>query len=101
MLHLVTNKGKDVERLSEMELMRAINSQHSRTDYSRSISRWEDVFGADNLFIGFFEDLQHRPEELLKDICEFIDVPYDTMYFTETCRKNIFNGPQHKMPQNI
>lgn len=42
--------------------------------YADALARFEAVFPANQIYIGFFEDIAIRPEELLRDLCGFIGV---------------------------
>ncbi len=49
-------------------------SSRLRTDYARTIDVWGSHFPAEQLFVGFLEDVRFRPVELLERICGFLDV---------------------------
>jgi len=46
--------------------------------YSRHLSRWLDVFGRDNLWIGFYEEVLFEPKAWLPSIERFIGVEANT-----------------------
>lgn len=43
-------------------------------DYLGQLRRWLTVFPREQLFVTFFEDIQHRPEQLLRDLFAFLGV---------------------------
>lgn len=43
-------------------------------DYLGQLRRWLTVFPREQLFIAFFEDIQHGPEQLLRDLFAFLGV---------------------------
>jgi hypothetical protein len=45
-----------------------------RTDYLRTIEIWSEHYPAEQIFVGFFEDVHFHPEALLGRICAFLDV---------------------------
>jgi Sulfotransferase family len=45
-----------------------------RTDYMRTIEIWGEHYPAEQIFLGFFEDVHFHPEALLGRVCEFIGI---------------------------
>ena len=45
-----------------------------RTDYARTIEVWASHYPADQIFVGFLEDIHFHPEELLTRVCRFLGV---------------------------
>jgi hypothetical protein len=55
------------------------------TDYVQAIDTWSHAFPADQIFVGFNEDIRFHPRELLSRICDFLgtDDPGRWPYMTE------------------
>jgi hypothetical protein len=43
--------------------------------YAENVRAWRDVFGAANVLIAIYEDLNHDPQRFLDQICEFVGLP--------------------------
>lgn len=50
------------------------DASRARTDYVRTLDTWRSVFPADQIFVGFLEDIHFRPAELLTRLCGFLGV---------------------------
>jgi hypothetical protein len=42
--------------------------------YGRHVGRWFKTFGRDRVLVVFFEDLRDRPQALIDEVCDFINV---------------------------
>jgi len=51
-----------------------LKGRHLQSRYLRNLTRWKRALAPGNLYIGFYEDLQERPEGLLRDILGFLEV---------------------------
>ena len=53
-----------------------INGAHQslRGDYLRTLNNWHSSFDDEHFFLGFYEDVQHHPQELLSKICAFLNI---------------------------
>jgi hypothetical protein len=76
MMSLVYNAGRRLEDVDETELLEHLGSRHNmrRGDYVHTLDTWLSVFPREQLFLGFFEDVRERPQELLAEIFEFLGV---------------------------
>jgi hypothetical protein len=76
MMKLVHIPGRNLEDLSEAELLDQMSSRASRRrgDYVATLDTWQSEFPTEQLFIGFFEDVKQRPQELLSDVFDFLGV---------------------------
>lgn len=91
------------ERELEDELMKVLNFKgvYERSDYQTIIERWKRVLpNEDNLYIGFYDWIKERPQELLKEVCNFIGCQYNSEYFQDT-DKVVFKGKSLKMTDAI
>ncbi|MGI9608345.1 MAG: sulfotransferase [Acidimicrobiales bacterium] len=49
-----------------------LRGRHPHVRYTDIIERWSAIVGPGALYVGYFDDLHHRPTELLTDILQFI-----------------------------
>jgi Sulfotransferase family len=48
-----------------------------RRDYLRALGNWEGVFGREQVFVGFLDDIEQRPREFLPRLYRFLGVSDD------------------------
>jgi hypothetical protein len=55
------------------EVKRFIDSpkQRLRGNYLRAIDIWRSCYPAEQVFVGFYDDILQNPEQLLAEICRF------------------------------
>ncbi len=70
------SKKRDVETVTHKELRRNAERERSRsrTDYLRTLETWSDFYPAEQIFVGFLEDIHFFPGELLSMAYEFLGV---------------------------
>ncbi|MEM9056357.1 MAG: sulfotransferase [Pseudomonadota bacterium] len=68
--------GKPLEAVTEDDFARYLShpAAQRRGRYVDTLRTWEAVFPAEQLFIGFFDDIAQRPAALLRDIYGFVGV---------------------------
>jgi hypothetical protein len=83
--------GLPVEDVGRDELLAFFDSEGvvGRSDYASCIQRWTRVFPRDQMFIGFFDDVVERPEELLRDLFAFLGVDAETDLSPVTLRQTV------------
>ena len=72
-----------------------------RDSYVGIIDRWTKAFGADQVFVGFFEDVVARPVELLEEILEFIGVTERDEGVVEGASRKVRPGVKVEMPDAV
>jgi len=74
---------------------------YERSDYKTIIERWQNILPVkENLYIGFYDWIKERPNQLLEEVCNFLDCKYDATYFQNT-EKVVFEGSSLKMTEQI
>jgi hypothetical protein len=80
-----------------VDLSRHFGNEGSRgrSDYLRTIDLWLQHFSAEQLFIGFTEDIHFHPRELLSSVCTFLGVddleewPFESVRVYSSGRKTM------------
>ncbi len=69
-------KKRPIDTAEEHELQRNFGSRGSRlrTDYLRTLENWGSLYPEDRIFVGFLEDVNFFPGELLKSLYGFLGV---------------------------
>lgn len=91
-------QGKSLTSVSKEEFIEHFNSQDSklRSSYLRTIRIWKNYYPEKQFFIGFFEEIERCPEDLLKRICNFLEV--DNSFYTSN---NFINKKINKSRNKI
>ena len=73
---LARRRGRPMEKVSDKRLLRHFERQAHvlRTDYLRTYGNWERVFGHDQIFVGFLDEIQQDPRDLLLRLYRFLGV---------------------------
>ncbi|KHD06382.2 hypothetical protein PN36_04370 [Candidatus Thiomargarita nelsonii] len=74
-------------------------NQVLRGDYIRTINIWRTCFSKEQIFIGFYDEISRSPENLLRNIFEFIGV--DTVKFTDKIYNRINTSPDKEIPEKL
>ena len=90
LMNLVQHPGRRFEEVPEEEFVHHFRSPRSvaRGDYAAILGRWSREFPSEQLFVGFFEDVAERPQELLERIFRFLGV---------SCRIDFGALPVHRV----
>ena len=75
-MDLIRNPGRSIEDIKEEDILRHIKSPGSinRGDYETIISKYTAVFGKNQVFTCFFDDIQSRPRHFLQSVFNFLEV---------------------------
>lgn len=97
--------AKMEERLGRVDVvpsaMEIANRERPRqhTDYLGTIRRWTTHFPADQIWIGFMEDIAFAPEAVLDSLCDFLEVGRPTEY--HGARRAVHVGGHAQMPMPV
>ncbi|MCA9048288.1 MAG: sulfotransferase [Planctomycetaceae bacterium] len=91
---LVRVAGLEPSTISDRQFLDHIQrgNQMKCSDCPQILANWESVFPAEQMFIGFFEEIAEAPLELLRRISSFLGVSFDPSILSVTARRNIFKG---------
>ncbi len=91
-------RGQEVHEVKDRKFYRRFDNKGSRlrTDYLRTIERWGAFYPADQVFIGFLEDVRFFPRELLSSLYSFLGVDPD--FEPPLPEKKIHGGSQDTIP---
>lgn len=73
---LARRRGRSSEEITEKQLLRHFERRAHvlRTDYVRTYETWENAFGRDQIFVGFLDQIQDDPRDLLLRLYRFLGV---------------------------
>ncbi|GIW43507.1 MAG: hypothetical protein KatS3mg077_0789 [Candidatus Binatia bacterium] len=85
---LARNRGRSLKEVSEDEFVAFFNDPYQRkcAQYVQNIERWARCVRPGHVFVGLFEDVAWRPEELLLEVMRFLGVRADRKYIRPDVR---------------
>lgn len=103
LLDYVTNRGKNIDQMEIGKLNGILDHPPSvlLSEYLRTIDSWGEYFSKSQIFICFFEEIRETPDELLENLCKFLEIDYEKSFFEEKARRNIFKGANKEMPDAV
>lgn len=101
LMNLVKLPNKKFEEVDRSEFYDHFRSERSvkRGDYDTVLNNWLSVFPRGQLYIGFFEDISNRPQELLSEVFAHIGVSQDVEWSSFRYKHVISKGPDIPLPR--
>ena len=102
-MNMVEIAGRPAEEIEDEAFIEHLSDArvHLRNDYSGIIERWSGAFGAENLHIGFFEDVSERPVELLQGVLDFLGLESAPDEFFSESGRRVRPGIPLQMPEAV
>jgi hypothetical protein len=72
-----------------------------RSRYVQAVKIWRDVFGPDQVFIGFFDDLVAAPRELLRSVLNFLGVDSSDANMPATLEREVNASAKRDLPEHL
>ena len=101
-MHLLEKQAKRrYEEVDEAEFFAHFSGEDSRGkgDYLGMLDRWLSIFPASQLYVGFFEDIQERPQELLAEVFRHLGVTDEVDWAGFPFRQVVNKGHRTPMPE--
>lgn len=97
---LARNRGRALEQVSnaEMEMFFADEYQRACARYVENIERWGRYLRDGHLFVGLFDDIALRPEDLLLDVMRFLGVRSEPRYIPPGVRATVNPTSESRIP---
>ncbi len=73
---LARQKGRKLDTVPDDELLKKLNGPGTmaRSNHLLVLEKWESVFDSKQIFIGFFDNIEQNPAQLLRSIFHFLGV---------------------------
>ena len=90
----------DLETFSLDDLRRIVETERFQVqgDYVRTITRWREHFPAEQFFVGFFDDIVHRPAWFLSRVFAFLEVDASEEHVTSVAFQRANPSRDVEMP---
>jgi hypothetical protein len=98
LMSLSKRGGRPVESISDEEIMKHFEGAgHTRrSNYLRTLENWEGVFGREQIFVGFLDEIQNEPRDLLLRVYRFLGVAADESYIPAAVSARVNTSPRQK-----
>lgn len=99
-MEVVLRTKRSLKDVPELELYNHIRSHGSmhRGDYRRILGNWLKVFPREQVYLGFFEDIARRPQQLLTDVFVHLGVAPPADWSAYPFTQVIHKGPELPIP---
>lgn len=74
---------------------------YDNSSYIANLSRWEEHFGAGNVYVGFFDEIRDSPYEALRKIYAFLGLRTDENVFSADIHVVRNQGRHGDIPENL
>jgi hypothetical protein len=90
-MNLCTRRGRPLDQVSDQEFIHHFRSSRSwkRGDYPSILRAWTSVFPAEQVMVGFYEDLSQAPEALMGQCFRHIGVSVPADWSDYPLRKTV------------
>jgi hypothetical protein len=91
-------KGQTVEEITQAQLFEGFDDPEVRaeTNYLQILQQWQRFYPADQIFLGFIEDIHFHPVRLLRHIYRFLGV--DASYAQKALKRKVNARSPKAMP---
>lgn len=101
LMNLVTLPGVPFEDVPERRFRAHFRRTLERGLYSDALDRWGEVYPAERVHVGFFEDVVARPQGLLEEILGFLGAAPETDWSAYPFARRINRGPGISPPEGL
>jgi len=102
---LARRRGRSPEKITDKQLLRHFQRQAHvlRTDYLRTYENWERVFGRDQIFVGFLDEIQEDPRDLLLRLYRFLGVTAAEEHIPAGLGRKVNSSKEYStaIPENV
>jgi hypothetical protein len=103
--HLIRRRGRSQADITDKQLLRHFERQRHvlRTDYMRTFQIWEGVFGRDQIFVGFLDEIQENPRDLLTRLYRFLGVSDSEEHIPAGLGRKLNSSQEYStaIPENV
>ena len=91
-------KGKHDEP-EHMRTFMETEDPHKRSNYFKNLQIWECFYTDKQIFVGFFEQLNDNPRQLLLDIYQFLGIATDSCYISDSISQSVNSSQYRSIPE--
>ncbi|WP_259074572.1 sulfotransferase [Salinibacter ruber] len=97
-----TGKISDLENVNEVKILVDKPVQELRSDYLRTYQIWAEVFGKDQVYVGFYDRIEEDPEGLLTEIGDFLGISSpESLFSPQDSQRRVNASKSTKIPKQV
>jgi hypothetical protein len=97
-----TGKLSDLKDVNEAKLLVDKPVQVLRSNYLRTYQVWADVFGEEQVFVGFYDQIREDPERLLTEVGDFLNLSSPSSLFKpQDSQRRVNASKSTQVPEEI
>lgn len=98
---LARNRGRSLREVPDAEFLAFFRDPYQLrcAQFVRNIDRWAGWLRPGHLFVGLFDDIAHRPEELLLQVMQFLGVRAERKYVRADVRAPVNPTGSRSVPE--
>ena len=95
--------GPGVLKATDNTILTRMESPGSilRSRYVQAVNNWRGVFGPNQVFIGFFDDLVAAPRDLLRSVLNFLGVDSSDRNIPATLEREVNASAKRDLPEHL
>lgn len=92
-------RSKPFEMIEDEMFYQNFEEEHilKCNDYKALVERWQQHFGAENIWLYYYDELIADPHKVLREACSFLGV--SPMDYTGLAEQRINKGPEQQIPE--
>lgn len=95
-------KQLTIDQISEQRVYKVLKKRSKHSKYIESITRWESYFPKDQIFIGFYDEIQQNPKQFLNRLFDFLGVDqFQEIAFNQSLSKKVNRSIHKEVPTNV
>jgi hypothetical protein len=93
----------DLNQVPDEEMQRFLNRERTyrNSDYLRTLGIWEALYPASQVFVGFFEQLEQEPDQLLRDVYGFLGVDTSERHIPASVHRKVHARQYPPIPESL
>jgi len=97
---LARQRRRHLEAVPDDELLKKLSGPGTmaRSNHILVLEKWSSIFGSGQIFIGFFDDVEKKPEELVGNIYRFLGLSNSADYIPANLDKKVNAAGEYKSP---
>ncbi len=101
-MRFLQTEGKKFEEVGEEVFARTFERNRKNNPmYVELINRWQEVFGRENVYVAFFDNLIENPESFINEITSFLGLEESIKIEERTLKEKVNKGLELSLPERL
>jgi hypothetical protein len=100
---VVAARGGKIEQMSIPDFCLSLKESTyvNHSDYLTNLGNWSRYFPREQIFVGFYDEVEEQPLVLIEKISEFLNLPFSSGRFGKTAARKFNRGREMEIPEQI